>query len=973
MATTQKNYRLGGRLPRNTTVLDTFKNGMYLTDQTVPEGYARIMINYDIDDTGNHIRPRAGYDLLKTFETPNTQSNAEMHVSDYLYIYNELGTEVESLKDVILSFGTSDTPVIGMSNTYIASLDYTVDNTVYRLIDDEWQPTEPDPGAVQDYRYTSSWGLVYDDKTKDNFSLIDIQELGFFKKRNFYNCYSFNERFINENLVRFIDEEPTDPAVSKPIYTVMNNELYAYAAPKGAIKRYINNPERDEELVQPPELSKIQIRHNADNTYKAVINPIDVKEITPLEAASTGFNMLANNPYLFVDKPDAGTVDILGILMYPYESLGESNPDVLLKPKFTGTVGEHLALRVYYEYPQDGDAITYKVEYLDLTNPSDVNESKWNTLLDFADTSLLAGAPLWIDYVPLTASTVIRVTTRLNGDSTTDDVQTLNIYCGATKYDRFETQVFNLNEGKGLITWLGRVGVYGVPGAEDTIFFSDIEDAGYFPYPNNILTFETDIFAVHNYLDNLLVFTVDAVWIVTPGTNIMTSTQKKILENTNITEIDAQLVQVLKQEIFFKMNDQFYVLKPNKYTTDITDLKSYLNSTAIANFTQNFKRTLLALLDKMFPEYLSFTEYDGEKFYRVAELDEWGKVPVAGYDQMQLKLDIKTTNKHTDIYLRNVYSTIINSEVHYVYKMNSVYDPFTSHVYDPDHTEEENIDISVNFFYVHIIYNTITRSWRLYIENAVSSQRGQATTPILYQNKTTGDLYKMINASILKAEEANDQTVLFVLKQNKNTVDDSLFEVRELSTGITRYIGKWEDIKEIREQYPSTEYFISTILTKRYHNHTYLDTGVIPIDSTFTKRYREVQFNLLNLEKSRIPFKTYFQLDGKEWLSATQYNVYHVTDEYEQDYGTVYITPLELNNNILYGNTTLNEGYNTDLNDRQAYWYIDYSSFPISTGVNVRLELLGRGRRASLQLLNTSLHRYELAELVWVYRMMNAR
>ena len=64
MATTQEFYRLGGRLPRYTTKLSAFSNGMYLTQQMIPEGYAKSMVNYDIDDTGTCIRPRAGREVI---------------------------------------------------------------------------------------------------------------------------------------------------------------------------------------------------------------------------------------------------------------------------------------------------------------------------------------------------------------------------------------------------------------------------------------------------------------------------------------------------------------------------------------------------------------------------------------------------------------------------------------------------------------------------------------------------------------------------------------------------------------------------------------------------------------------------------------------------------------------------------------------------------------------------------------------
>ena len=67
MATTSESYKIVGRQPRYTTKLSAFASGMYLTKQVIPEGYARVMVNYDIDDTGSNIKPRPGRKKLQTF------------------------------------------------------------------------------------------------------------------------------------------------------------------------------------------------------------------------------------------------------------------------------------------------------------------------------------------------------------------------------------------------------------------------------------------------------------------------------------------------------------------------------------------------------------------------------------------------------------------------------------------------------------------------------------------------------------------------------------------------------------------------------------------------------------------------------------------------------------------------------------------------------------------------------------------
>ena len=103
-------------------------------------------------------------------------------------------------------------------------------------------------------------------------------------------------------------------------------------------------------------------------------------------------------------------------------------------------------------------------------------------------------------------------------------------------------------------------------------------------------------------------------------------------------------------------------------------------------------------------------------------------------------------------------------------------------------------------------------------------------------------------------------------------------------------------------------------------------------------------------------------------MDATKYLVEHITDINDPDFGRVWVTPVETDNLELNGLDTL-ANYETETD----YWELDLSHFPDLSVVSVRLTLQGRGRRGNLQLLNTNLKRYELSDVNWVYRIMNAR
>ena len=146
MAKTQEFYRIGGRLPRYTTKLTTFANGMYLTKQLIPEGFAKVMVNYDIDDTGSNIRPKAGRKKIQAIDFGDSKPGP-INVADYLYAYNEQGDEVESTKDVVMSYGslTDRLKLVGPNTTgskyskpfYIAGLRTHTDNNQYEYNEED--------------------------------------------------------------------------------------------------------------------------------------------------------------------------------------------------------------------------------------------------------------------------------------------------------------------------------------------------------------------------------------------------------------------------------------------------------------------------------------------------------------------------------------------------------------------------------------------------------------------------------------------------------------------------------------------------------------------------------------------------------------------------------------------------------------------------------------------------------------------
>lgn len=872
MATTQESYKQKGRLPRYTTKLNAFANGMYLTNQIIPEGFVKTMVNYDIDDTGTHIKPRRGRELVQTIAYPNAQLGP-VTLTDYIYAYNKDNIEVESIQDIVTSYGqyTSLSDVVevdGFVETkpiYLCKMNVTEDTNHYtQTTDDEGNVTNTiiAEGEVTDYTVDNFWMLRYI-KDIEEFEKVENLDIGFLTARTIDNAYAFTKAFKNK--------------VGRPIGTVVNNELFAFTGSMPNYQKFKHNPELNTIAnYSDVALSKILVTNEGQNytVKRSIITP---RVLNAAEATATGFNIFSSEPYQF-ENEIGGALSILGAVMYQV--------DDLTKPVFSPKITETVKVHVTYQYPEGTDTIKVKVEYLDLSRVDPdgiIEDTDWVVLEDWTK-SFKAGDNFYYEYTPTLANTALRFTLRIGDDDATQIPYWIRVRCDQTSYTGVEAKKFDLSTCKGMTNWQGCVGVYGVDTAPETIFFSDVGDPSYFPFPYNVITFDNEILAVHNYLDYLMVITVDSIWLVSPGTTIATSIQKRILANIHIPEIDAINLVVLKDQIFFKTDTQFYVLKPNKYTSDATDLKNYTNSTALANYTADFQVVTVDLLNKVYKTvWQEYTKQNRE----------------------QIRFD--------DFDVLDTRSVVRDEEVHYIYTIV------------PKLSNGEVLE-NLN---LHLVYNTMTRSWRLFFK-AIGAD-DTAHKPVLYRNKQSGIFYEFF------AQHAEEGSQLHIAMQTYNTVSDNLS------------YNNWQ-------------------LVQHFDNFGYLDTGNASIDDTFTKRYREVQFNLLNLEPTQIDFYVDFKVDGQEHIAATTYRVQHITDATDPDYGKIFITPLEASNMFLEGATTLSSA---EL--ESDHWALDLSQFPELDVATVRFNLQGRGRRGSLQLLNTSLKKYQLSDINWVYRIMSAR
>lgn len=930
MAKTQKYYRFKGRNPRYTTKLSSFANGMYLSEQQIPEGYAKALVNLDIDDTGNHVRPRYGKSPKFSYYWSGTPCAGAAHLADYLYGYVTDGTSIETIiADIYMSFGVGVLPeeCIPGAETFQDAYKKPVfvcaeKNEIYRN------------GTHISTSYGQpSWGCKRWDKETDdpvnyeyvigNYYYLPINidpDIGFITAREFKEPQAFGIPVLG-GVDRVYQNEQSiwkSTDVLRPIFTVMNNELYAFVGGPLTYEKHLDDPSQNRMTgFNKPALAKLRLTRDyisyADS-YRYNLTPefIEPRVITPGQAYAMGFNYLLDNPYHFEDKV-TGNLTILGAL--PYDTSSDYST-----PKLKLNIGEPVKYRIYYTYPTGTHSVKVKVELLDNALGATAN---LEVLQDFTDSPVYnVGDVITYIHTPNTESAILRFTLRMD-DNTATDVSAVAPVDTTANSDISDADYItpDLTTAKGMFSWQNCLGLYGIEGLEDTLIFSDTEQPDYFPMPYNKITFDNKVLAVHNYLSNLIVVTVDGVWLVTAGSSIQASTKKRVLTNVFIPELDAYNLITYKDQIFFKTDTQFYSLKPNAYTSDATDLKNYINSVAISNLTKDFKGQVLELLNEVYKDIRQdvITQYVDDQKKTTSVRDRF----------------------FTDINIGDSFVALRNEDIHYMYKCSPVW-------------LEDGVQTSYgDTLLIHLVYNTTTRAWRLYLESCGSiTSKGYASEyyPVWHRDKQTGDYYE---AHPIRPNDYLDVETPFagicLIKQDYDRVDDKIY---------------------IPDSIDESRVLPGIDLGSIYVNYTYIDTGVLAIEDALTKRWREVQFNIHNTEHAKLKFKTDFLLDGVKRIDHTHYNMFHVTDPEDVNYGVAFLTLTETDteNMFVYGDTVtqISEPFNDE-------WELDLTKFPDLSTVTVRFELHGRGRRPRLKLLNTTFGHYELADINWVYRIMNAR
>lgn len=815
-------------------------------------------------------------------------------------------------------------------------------------------------GSFWGYGTASSWRMTCDGYTFKPGEITEVT-LPIIDKPLYLHCpwNSLTDTLSQDHSVR-PQIELYNTSVSSPYYTeyVMHDAEKAHTLLYGSDSDYIVDELHAVQYYTDEDVPRSLIATHGDfepaktvtgSLYDICVEP---QQLNPAEAVSAGYNMLLEDPYKFVCESGA-TIEILGVL--PYHPVYNSIlPNVL--------VNQEIILKCFYRAPTSSTK-----QYRVVWEWREVGATNWNVVQDTkVNFSEYALTPLTCPFRSAVEQCIIKITitdpsntvTQADGTSIEYVESTqpfgFNFHTTTTASNQNATlENYDLSTAQGMLEWKNRLVLWGVSRAETILFTSDVNNPSYFPYPNNIDIFDEPIIHCMLYGDDLVIFTNTKLYRLTIGETGGIGAHTLVQKNLNIVEKDLPMFCTVRNMLFFKSGNYYYMLVPK--STSITG------------------ETTIAPVSNTINYFLDNFNNEVEKLFKI-------------YTQGKTVTDPQRTWAHPfTSYLENYYAYTDNATVvlNFVYDYSGFikgrpdYDTGSQLVGDykedlhywetPDWAQDLNKEytypVTKRCLILSLIYNTETYAWSIKIYETPNVPH-----PV-YQNALGQQHYMYITTQELGTYPPGP---LFVQCTKQATEDNLVIYQNGLDDGVYDY----DSIDSINP----TEHYITHNTHPIQKNYQYLDTGYRVLTSSvdIKKRFREVQFSIDNVSQKALTFYTAFIVDGNLRKDMQGYVTKMVTDPDDPSTGILiverpyvdakyipdYVIKVDgyVSPDVTPGDTTLNDTFvldNTQLPDL-AYW-------------KIRVDVSGKGYTPRLQILSVNDEDYSILSTNWVYRTMNSR
>ena len=510
-------YKKIEREMRTQLLEENFSKGMQFTKTPLTEGWVNAIVNYDMQDAGNALKPRAGLQTAQILQS--TALGAQTIVAAKEQHINALQScaQLITIEPVVVE---------GLTNTYNL-----------RVITGALTATTGALPNVEYFDYKVSDPIVVQCVLPDNAEIHDIHISNTALARH-PGMYGWTERYY------FFDIQ-----TNKVVHT-------EWDAVTEAFKFVSDSP----------------------------------KETTAKEAVSYGYNMLQTNPYTFANTAGAAgsIIEFQGIM--PYDAAG----NLCLTP----VQNQSLVFETFYKVPLNA-------KYHFIFEWRSAVDSGWELIKEF-DTTFTEVGYIKISFSPPEDNLIIRISaygyTGEVRNTYTDATLAVGFNFAKNQYGSVANttpKTYSVAKATGVTYWKNRMIAWGVPEDQTILFSSDVNDPTYFPYPNNCDPFDEPIKFAAPFLDNLLVYTSTKLYQLTLSVDGLTWTKKCIQNNLTINDWDIHLIQVVKNMVFFRSGNYYYMMVP-KSGTGTGELTLAAISKPMYYFFDHFAENVADIVSEMY-------------------------------------------------------------------------------------------------------------------------------------------------------------------------------------------------------------------------------------------------------------------------------------------------------------------------------------------------------------------------------------
>lgn len=496
-----------------------------------------------------------------------------------------------------------------------------------------------------------------------------------------------------------------------------------------------------------------KLRHTTFNDVTMRYEEAVVSPFTPYisEAKNSLYNMLKKDPYVFDNQPYASTLVRPTSVQTYFRNRSNGNRELKLLPKS----GEAYDYKLYYYYPAASNTnVCFSISYYNNVDGVEHFIARDET----QEYQTGADAPdIFFDDIQINAEQAIIKIYCVPADTATftegkrlDNLSLAKATMGEAVLNyspanqessrNLEPITYALQYAKGMTYWKNRLWVYGARDNSTNIVDSSLLWASepnrpdWFPYPANIDLFDEDIVYVQPMLDNLLVFTAHNLYSITLSMDGLSWTKQHLQGNLNITDWDLHLIQIVKNMVFFKSGNYYYMVVP-KITSSSTGMAVAPISKTITDFLDSFESNVKQIVDDLYNYSLS-TRYKG---------------------LAKTSIDLELVHYYNYLDYEDMHNTYVFSAT----RRTKVGFDLDSNTY----IEEVSEPVLLNF---SLLYNTLTRTWRTY------TQESQRVMQPLFMNATGKGVYASLveydgKACVQFLEYSNAIFHDLYIKQGENT------------------------------------------------------------------------------------------------------------------------------------------------------------------------------------------------------------